>query len=206
MRTSHSRLSARAARNRNRAAAAGFTLLEVLVALTVFVIGLSGMAALVAQMADGTERSRLLSTATTLVAEKLEDLNRWPKNTVVIDPHIAAGGSLTADVASGATNYYDEITLSSVTGQVSESIASTTGGTTTYTNVIHSATGYVDTAGTNVPITAEGGTVFHRRWLIEADPVVNGVTLTGSRRITVRVTQASTSSHPVSFQMSAIRP
>jgi hypothetical protein len=48
---------------------------------------------------------------------------------------------------------------------------------------------------------------FHRRWLIEQDPVVNGVTLTGSRRITVLVTLSNLSVRPaVNFQMSTVRP
>jgi Tfp pilus assembly protein PilV len=176
--------------------------LEVLVAITVFAIGMSAMAALVAQMSDGTDRSRQLSIATTLVSEKLEDLSRWP----AIDPHVTAGGSLTADSASGSINYYDDITLSNLSGQVSESIASTSGGSTTYSNVIHSATGYVDTAATNEPFSTKNLTVFHRRWLIEPDPVVNGVTLTGSRRVTVLVTLDNRPGHPINFQMSLVRP
>jgi prepilin-type N-terminal cleavage/methylation domain-containing protein len=187
--------------NRNRAR--GFTLIEVLVAITILVVGLSALATLVVQSLTGTERARYLSTATTLTSEKLEDLARWPS----ADPHVAAGGSLTADSA-GTINYYDDVDLSNVGGQVSESTAGTTGGTTTYNNVVHSATGYItdNSAATSPATTGEGIVTFHRRWLIESNPVVNGITLTGYRRITVVVTLANgAAGPPVSFQMSTIR-
>jgi hypothetical protein len=57
---------------------------------------------------------------------------------------------------------------------------------------------------------------FKRNWVIEQDPVVNGVTITGVRRVTVLVTLMGTPiSHsifyaplavPVTFQMSMVRP
>jgi prepilin-type N-terminal cleavage/methylation domain-containing protein len=181
----------------------GFSLLEVLIAITVLVIGLSAMAALVAGTLSGTDRARYLSTATTLASEKLEDLNRWPAS----DPHVAAGGSLTSDSASGSINFYDDIDLSNTTGQVSESIASTSSGSTAYHNVIHNATGYVDTGATNTPPSTAGVISFHRRWLVETNPVVNGQTLTGIRRVTVLVSLSNLAIRPpVSFQMSLIRP
>lgn len=186
---------------------AGFSLLEILIAITVLVIGLSAMAALVTETLSGTDRARYLSTATTLASEKLEDLNRWPAGSTYTDPHVTPGGSLTSDSASSSYDYYDDVDLSNTNGEVTESTASTSGGNTTYNNVIHYATGYVDTSATNAAPASSGNIIFHRRWLIEADPVVNGVTLTGSRRITVVVTLNNQSIQPpVSFQMSLIRP
>lgn len=188
----------------NRGRARGFTLVEVVIAITVLVVGLCALAALVAQSLTGTTNARYLSTATTLASEKLEDLDRWPAT----DPHVSAGGSLTSDSA-GTINYYDDVDLSNASGQVAESTAGTTSGTTTYNNVTHSATGYiVDNSAATSPATTGTGTVtFHRRWLIEANPVVNGITLTGNRRVTVLVTLATNTTGPgVSFQMSLIRP
>jgi prepilin-type N-terminal cleavage/methylation domain-containing protein len=188
----------------NRGRARGFTLVEVVIAITVLVVGLCALAALVAQSLTGTTNARYLSTATTLASEKLEDLDRWP----AVDPHVSPGGSLTSDIA-GTINYYDDVDLSNESGQVAESTAGTTGGTTTYNNVIHNATGYiVDNSAATSPATTGTGTVtFHRRWLIEANPVVNSITLTGSRRVTVLVTLATNTTGPgVSFQMSMIRP
>jgi Tfp pilus assembly protein PilV len=188
---------------RNRGRALGFTLAEVLIAMFILTVGLTAMATLVAQSLGGTDRARYLGLATTLVSEKLEDLNRWPS----ADPHVGAGGSLSADSASGSINYYDDVDLSNTNGYVSETIASTTGGVTTYTNVIHNATGYVNTTATTQAPAGSGIVAFHRRWLIEADPVVNGITLTGSRRVTVLVTLTNQAVEPaVVFQMSLVRP
>jgi Tfp pilus assembly protein PilV len=183
---------------------------EVVIAITVLVVGLCALAALVTQSLTGTTNARYLSTATTLASEKLEDLDRWQATdpNVVVPVGQTSVGSLTTD-ATGNTNYYDDVDLSNVSGQVAESTAGTTGGVTTYNNVTHNATGYiVDTDTATTPASTGTGTVtFHRRWLIEANPVVNSVTLTGTRRVTVLVTLASNATGPgVSFQMSMIRP
>jgi prepilin-type N-terminal cleavage/methylation domain-containing protein len=201
MRTLHSQHPHQAARNFHLGK--GFSVLEVLVAITVLAVGMTAMASLVAQTLSGTERSRYMSLASTLTSEKLEDLNRWPS----VDPHVAAGGSLTADSASGAVNFYDDIDLSNTTGQVSETIASTTGTTTTYSSVIHNSTGYVQSGANTAAPSGSGIVAFHRRWVIEADPVVNGITLTGSRRVTVLVSLTNQSVRPpVNFQLSLVRP
>jgi prepilin-type N-terminal cleavage/methylation domain-containing protein len=201
MRTFHFPHQQQAARKSGRKN--GFSLLEVLVAVTILAVGLSAMALLVAQTLGGTERSRYMSLASTLTSEKLEDLNRWPST----DPHVASGGSLTADGSSGSINYYDDIDLSNTTGQVSETIASTSGTTTTYSSVIHNATGYVQSGANSSAPTGSGMVAFHRRWLVESNPVVNGITLTGSRRVTVSVSLSNQSVRPpVTFQLSLVRP
>jgi prepilin-type N-terminal cleavage/methylation domain-containing protein len=183
----------------------GFSMIEVVFAIGILAVGLSALAMLAAQTMSGTERARYLSLATMLVSEKLEDLNRWPS----VDPHVAAGGSLTTDSASGSINYYDDIDFSNTTGQVSETVASTSGGVTTYTNVIHQSTGYVNTTATTTAPAGSGIISFHRRWLIEANPTVNSLALTGSRRITVEVTLSGGAVRPgaaASFQQSLVRP
>jgi len=174
--------------------------MEVLIAMLILIVGLTAMATLVAQSLSGTDNARYLGLATSLVSEKLEDLNRWPSSS----PYVAAGGSLTSDTAAGSLNYYDDVDLSNLSGQVSETISNTSG---TYSNVIHNATGYMDTGSTTVAPTGSGIVAFHRRWLVEANPTVNGITLTGSRRITVLVTLTNLAVKPgVSFQMSMVRP
>jgi type IV pilus assembly protein PilV len=189
---------------------AGFSLLEVVIAIVVLVIGLVGMAALVTQMLSGTEKSRFMGQASTLASEKLEDLNRWP----TVDPNVAAGGSLTADTVQGTINYYDDVVFGTASGQVSETVGTTAGGVTTYVTTAHSPNGNITTStGTTAPVTT-GQTSFHRRWVIETSPVVNGITLsptagfTGPRRVTVLVTMLNQlkGGLPVSFQMSTIRP
>jgi Tfp pilus assembly protein PilV len=200
METLRSLLQTRSPLAPKRGHATGFSLAEVLIAMVILIVGLTAMANLVAQSLAGTDSARYLGLATTLVSEKLEDLNRWPSNS----PYVAAGGSLTADTAAGSLNYFDDVDLSNTTGKVSETVSKTDG---TYSNVIHNVTGYVDTSSTTSPPAGSGIIAFHRRWLIEADPVVNGITLTGSRRITVVATLTNLAVKPgVSFQMSLVRP
>jgi len=182
-----------------RAREAGFSILEIIIAITVLAIGLSAMAALVASSLNGTERARYMALATTLASEKLEDLNRWPSS----DSHVATGGSLTSDSTVGTINYYDDIDLSNQTGQVSETVAITGG----YSSVIHKSTGEVIPTSNTAPPSGSGVIGLHRRWLVEANPVVNGITLTGSRRVTVVVNLSNQSGGPaISFQMSLVRP
>jgi hypothetical protein len=174
--------------------------MEVLIAMFILTVGLLAMASLMAQSLSGTDNARYLGLATTLVSEKLEDLNRWPP----ADPHVVAGGGLTSDASAGSLNYYDDVDLSNTNGYVSETISNTSG---TYSNVIHNATGYVNTAATTAPPAGSGILTFHRRWLIEANPTVNSITLTGIRRVTVLVTLTNVAvKTPVSFQMSLVRP
>jgi Tfp pilus assembly protein PilV len=182
----------------NRRQASGFSLVEILVAITILIIGLTAMAGLVASSLSGTERARFMALATTLASEKLEDLNRYPKAAL----QIVAGGSLTSDATVGTLNYFDDTDLSNTTGQVSETVAITGG----YSTIVHQSNGQISTTNT-AAATGTGLVVFHRRWLIESSPVVNGITLTGSRRITVIVNGTALVVHPaVSFQMSMIRP
>ena len=55
----------------------GFTLIEVMIATTILVIGLSAMAALAAVMLTRGRQSKYINIAETLASEKLEDLNRY---------------------------------------------------------------------------------------------------------------------------------
>jgi prepilin-type N-terminal cleavage/methylation domain-containing protein len=178
----------------------GFSLLEVVIAIAVLAIGLSAMAALIAQSLAGTERARFMALATTLASEKLEDLNRYPNVTPAV-AQLTAGGSLASDV----TSYNDNVDLSNTQGQIAESVPTSTG----YSNIVHQSTGEVDvTTNATTPASTGTGTVtFHRRWLIEASPAVGSITLTGSRRITVLVTKGGTNGGPpITFQMSTVRP
>jgi Tfp pilus assembly protein PilV len=178
---------------------AGFSVVEVLLAMAVLTVGLGAMASLVAQSLRGTEAARFMALATTLTSEKLEDLNRWR----AVDPHVAAGGSLTTDTTVGTLNYYDDIDLSNTTGQVSETVAVTGG----YSSIIHKSTGEVIPNSNTAAPTGGGVVAFHRRWLIESNPVVNGVTITGARRVTVTVSLNNSSVRPVvTYQMSMVRP
>jgi len=170
------------------------------VAITVLAIGLSAMAALVAQSLVGTERARYMALATTLTSEKLEDLNRWPSSASQVSTFgNASVGSLSSDSASNGNYYYDDVDLSNTNGEVSETIATSSG----YSSVDHYATGIVIPNNNAAAPSGSGTMAFHRRWIIESNPVVGSVTLTGSRRITVLVAM---SNQNVTFQMSVVRP
>ena len=56
---------------------AGFSLLEVIIAMAVLVIGVSSLAALSATMIGYGRQSKYRAMAATLASEKLEDLSRW---------------------------------------------------------------------------------------------------------------------------------
>ena len=107
---------------RKKAPWRGFTLIEVLVAVTVFAVGLVSLGSLATMTLNGTAASRYRGMATTFASEKLEDLNRWP----TWDPHVcvASGstvGSLTSDVQAASVtcngitdtvDYYDDVAIS----------------------------------------------------------------------------------------------
>lgn len=88
----------------------GFTLLEVLVAMTVLAIGLMSAAVLMSTTYKSSVRSRYVAQAAQLASEKLEDLGRYPaaiSNDVVNpDPHIfvPAGSSCQITASTTGTN------------------------------------------------------------------------------------------------------
>lgn len=141
-----------------------------------------------------------MAVATTLASEKLEDLNRWPSTASQVSTFgNTSVGSLSSDSASNGNHYYDDVDLSNTNGEVSETVATSSG----YSSVDHFATGVVTPNNNAAAPTGTGTVAFHRRWLIEANPVIGGVTLTGSRRVTVLVTM---SGQKINFQLSTVRP
>src|SRR5690242_10444730 len=106
----------------------GFALIETLIAISILAVGLLGIAALLAQLAGNSTKSRYTSTEALLASEKLDDLNRYPIN----DPAIAvtngnSAGSLTADVTDTVTanglppevvDYFDQVRISSGNGNM----------------------------------------------------------------------------------------
>jgi len=193
-----------------RSAEQGFTLLEVLIALSILIVGMAALAMVSARMMSGGTESKYMNLAASLTSEKLEDLNRWDSD----DPQIcvptgsATVGSLTADVvqtttcsagASASVNYFDDVTLANVNGAVSETVSSTGAGGTVYTTTTHAPDGSIQTSSSATP---PASATFHRRWIIESNSPVNGV-----RRVTVLVTLLDSSvKPPVTFQMSMVRP
>src|SRR5271165_3315457 len=138
---------------------AGFTLLEVLVAIGILTVGLMSAVLLTIETLGTTRQSKYMSMAAVLASEKLEDLNRWDSD----DPEICvptgstSTGSLTSDtapsilcpggVSSTTVNYYDSVFLGetndtsicpgSANSCFTETVSSISNGSTVYTTTSH---------------------------------------------------------------------
>ena len=70
----------------------GFTLLEILVAITLMAVALLGMAGLTAALVQGNDFSKRLTTASTLAQDKLEDMTKLGYgNTATTDTTVTEG-------------------------------------------------------------------------------------------------------------------
>jgi hypothetical protein len=98
-------------------------------------------------------------------------------------------------------------------GCFAETTSTTVSGVTTYYTTYHSPDGSIpgnpSTTYPQSPVSSNvlpaNMTTFHRQWIIEANPVVNGTAVAGVRRITVLVTDQQVQPN-IRFQMSMIRP
>ncbi|HEV8182220.1 MAG TPA: prepilin-type N-terminal cleavage/methylation domain-containing protein [Candidatus Angelobacter sp.] len=173
----------------------GFALVETLIAITILAVGLLGIAALLAQLAGNSTKSRYMSTEALLASEKLDDLNRYPIN----DPAIAvtngnSAGSLTADVTDNVTvgvvtdnvDYFDQVRISAGNGNMVETVSGKdVNGNTVYTTTTHAPDGSITVATAAIPPAATSDMLtFSRRWVIELNPPNQPA---GVRRFTVLV-------------------
>jgi type IV pilus modification protein PilV len=205
-------------RHAKKSSTCGFTLIEVMVALFVLAVGLSSVAALLASTVKSTSSTEYMTQAATLTSEKLEDLNRYPSG----DPNVAVtsgttAGSISADTSASVTSntvtqlvdYFDEIFISPTAGSISETVSGLdASGNAQYTTTSQRPNGTVNVSQSNSRSNLTNGTLyFKRRWVIELNPTINGVQVTGSRRITVYVYLENLSvTANVAFQMSLVRP
>ncbi|MGC2209894.1 MAG: prepilin-type N-terminal cleavage/methylation domain-containing protein [Candidatus Korobacteraceae bacterium] len=194
--------------------AGGFTLIETMIAMSIFSVGVLALAALMSTVNTNTERSRYMQEATTLATEKLEDLNSYPASSTYTS--VSAGGSLTSDVSG----YNDDVQVSADNGALTEVTYDPANGcydvftqplpTTGSGNATDS--GYSPCI-TTPPAGLTGASDFHRRWLVEDPITVNGVSV-NVHRVTVLVSLWSPSTNaattflgqPVTFQLSTVRP
>jgi prepilin-type N-terminal cleavage/methylation domain-containing protein len=218
----------------------GFTLLETLVALVVLTVGVVATATLAARSLNTSRQSKFISLAAQLASEKLEDLDRWDVDSpqVCVPAGLPAVGSLTSDALytttcppplsnctspGGATDlvyYYDDVSISTVVaganspcptttyGCFSETVSTYVNGSIVYATTVHPPSGQIQILSSTS--TAPTLTTFHRRWVIEGNTPVAGVSaicLSGTRRVTVLVTLSDLSVQPpVKFQMTTVRP
>jgi len=191
----------------------GFTLIEVLISVFVFAVGLVTLGSLATMTLNGTAASRYRGMATTFASEKLEDLNRWP----TWDPHVcvasgSTAGSLTSDVQAASVtcngitstvDYYDDVAISDSTGAVCETVSSLSSGSQIYTSTCHTPAGATAISTSTTANAIDIGAIsFHRRWTIEMDQPITSV-----KRVTVLVTLVNGYMNPpVSVQESAVRP
>jgi len=201
-------------RPRKQVGNSGFTVLEVIVAIVILTVGVVSVGALAGAMMTTGNSSKYLSLEATLASEKLEDLNRWPPDAPqVAVPSGTSVGSLTSDSLDTTTGiaYYDDVNInfsnassdcpSSTGGCFAETVATQSGGSTTYITTYHSPDGQITTGSS---ASAPTNMSFHRNWIIEANAPVTGV-----RRVTVLVMlKNSPDVRPrnASFQMSMVRP
>src|SRR5882762_11007010 len=103
----------------------GFSLLEVVIAISILATGLLALAGLLAQLGGNSTKSRYMSTEALLASEKMDDLNRYPYNDpAVAVPSGSSSGSLTADLTATVTvgavtevvDYFDQVRISSGNG------------------------------------------------------------------------------------------
>jgi prepilin-type N-terminal cleavage/methylation domain-containing protein len=189
----------------------GFSLIEVVVAITILTIGVISVAFMMAGTAVLGTVARGSNMANVLASEKLDSLSKYPAS----DPNVAPGGALAGPVACvGGDIYCDTVTVNESSGAdyLTQSQVNTDGVTQT-TTIVHASTGCVDTpANCGVAAAPATGISFTRRWLITLNPTITSTggatsTITGYRRITVIVTQDDSSDgHPASLQMSMVRP
>jgi prepilin-type N-terminal cleavage/methylation domain-containing protein len=188
----------------------GFTLLEMMIAITVLAVGMLGLAAMLCTMSTSTETSRYASTASLLASEKLEQLSHYPKKDprIVVSDGVTAG-SLTNDQSTDGIDYFDQVFVSSGGSSTNSDglIAETTSGTDAngnpdYTTISQSPNGEVKPpTHSSTPPSSSTMLAFKRRWLIEKDVPAQGVC-----RMTVKVTLENVpKASAVNFQMSMVR-
>jgi type IV pilus modification protein PilV len=191
----------------------GFTLIEVLVSITILSVGLLSVAALIASTMNLGTNARYMNMANTLSSEKLDTLSKWPST----DPNVSAGGSLTGPATCVAgDDYCDQVTMSESSGANYETQTQIVSGNPVTTTIVQTNTGCVDTPANCGVANPTGGATFTRRWLITSPVTVTsaggtvttvGTAATGPRRITLVVTlNDKTVQPPISFQMSMVRP
>jgi len=121
--------------------------------------------------------------------------------------------------APATVRYYDDVSIdltnstdcpNPADGCFAETVSNSNG---QYVTTYHSPDGTIPAGGAVAPTPSanppSGSMTFHRNWVIEANPTINGVQVNQMRRITVMVNLTDYSfyaKNAVTFQMSVVRP
>jgi prepilin-type N-terminal cleavage/methylation domain-containing protein len=194
----------------------GFTLIETMIAMFIFAVGVLSLAALMTTVNLSTDRSRYTGTATLLATEKLEDLSRYPAAST--NTAVTPGGNLGSDVIG----YYDNVQVQSDNGEITEITYNADVGcydTFTHTIGTTSSPGTAKDSGTSpcvttAPAAIQNAMSFHRRWLVENPITLPSGTSVNVRRITVWISLWAPGPNkatvfqgqPITFQLSTVRP
>jgi prepilin-type N-terminal cleavage/methylation domain-containing protein len=211
--------------NKNRHSR-GFSLIEVMIAIVVLLIGLLGLALTVAKLNSTTTTSRYLGSQAMLASEKLDDL----LNRASTDPYVSTqNGTVTAgDLTSNQfatingtrVNYFDLIQVSSGVGQgggnitqadLTEALQTSdpVTGAVQYTVITHSPNGTASSVNqAGAPAATADQITYTRRWLIEPIPPTGAQLTSKLTRVTVWVSVNTPANTPGvrPFQMTAVRP
>jgi prepilin-type N-terminal cleavage/methylation domain-containing protein len=190
----------------------GFSLLEIVIAISILATGLLALAGLLAQLGGNSTKSRYMSTEALLASEKMDDLNRYPYNDpAVAVPNGSSSGSLTADLTATVTvgavtevvDYFDQVRISSGNGKMVETVSGKdASGNTVYTTTTHAPDGSITVVTVNSsPAATPDMLTFSRRWVIEKNPANQP---SGVRRFTVLVSLQNAAA-PANFQTSLLR-
>lgn len=181
-------------------------MLEVVVSIAVLTIGLMGMAFMMSNTIMLGSNARYMNMANVLASEKLDSLNKLPYNDQNIFC-VTVCGSLTGPSTCASTDVYcDMVTVSEATGADYETQTQYINGAAQTTTIVHTGSGCVNTPTICGAANPPAGSTFTRRWLITYQPTIGGLTATANKRITVIVTLNEAMGHPVTFQMSMVRP
>lgn len=136
----------------------GFTLLEVLVAMTVLTIGLLGIAAMMITAMQGNQQSRRMTIATNLAQQRIEEMKNIPfENLFQTDPANANNSSNNPPASI--------LTIAPVDNGVNPCTADYPCGDVTANDLIW-------TYSSNTTVDNK---TFGRIWTVERNPNINGI-------------------------------
>lgn len=85
---------------------AGFTLVEIMIAVFVLTVALIGLISVTVMVINGNDFSRRMTTATTLAKDKIEQVKRMPYNDANLTAGVKPPDYWNADSSAGSSGAY----------------------------------------------------------------------------------------------------